>query len=478
MGNLLGRAFGLTISLEEKSRYYAMYGIGANYWKNKWLNFPVICCIILDMIISLYLALQMQSYSLPNVLFHLLIFPMVYSAWDFTYFNDHTRPRIKEERSAMCYWVFFINIFFSVPFIVIKIFLLSMYIPDISTDILPSPLTPLSFLIIWALISLPFIIKYQVIFGLFYWVTFSFVLILLCLTFPGFWFRRRYPFYVLDRQKLDEMMDNVGDNLLQKFLIKNKISDDEEDKLAMMKKPSKCNICSCELMTDLFTVKLTCNHKFHSACIERLFAQKFQHWCPTCNKNIHLYPIFNDNNISEADKQKSLLTKLHYYLLLLSNRPLKYYPIIYIAKKSLDSSSLKVIMFILLMLFSCAPILLALNAMFTDNQSICVLSNSFVLFIIFQYIAYSNLNLEFSMTKEDLNLIWTDHKMQSYETYVCINFLYQFSLFWNLYLLALSSYIIIPNFETFTLSEYILFGFLIYLDVFCHCALNISYLAS
>ena len=130
------------------------------------------------MLISLYLALRTQSvvtYALSNVLFHLQIFPMVYSAWDFTYYNDHTRPRDSSERYEMCYMVFFINIIFSVPFFVIKVILLTMYIPYISSDIILSPFTPIIFLIIWTLISLPFLFKYQVIFGLFYWIICCFV---------------------------------------------------------------------------------------------------------------------------------------------------------------------------------------------------------------------------------------------------------------------------------------------------------------
>ena len=481
MGNLLGRAFGLTISLEEKSRYYAMYGIGANYWKNKWLNFPVICCIILDMIISLYLALQMQSYSLPNVLFHLLIFPMVYSAWDFTYFNYYTRPRNEYHREAVCY-VFFINIFFSVPFCVIKILLLSMYIPDISTEILSSPLTPLSFLIIWALISFPFIIKYQVIFGLFYWVTFSFVLILLCLTFPGYWFRRRYPFYVLTKERLLELMTNLGSEspeiiddhgIIHEFLTKNTISDEEVGDIEGEKESPICYICRCELRTDLYIVKLTCQHKFHSACLERLFAQKFPCKCPNCNKSIELNQrslYISDTYISERDKQKSIVTKLHYYLLLFSHRPSKYYPMDYLTRRSSDIRARTCKKYIILRTLELT--ILPFIAGFTDQQSICVLSNSFIFLIVFQVSTY--LAMEDFLTTEDLNFIWTDNKMIYCETDVCANLLYQFSLLWNVFMLILSLFIIISISDTFAISEYLFLGFLIYkgfLDVFFHCAL-------
>ena len=475
MGNLLNQGFASTISLEEHSRYYAMYGIGANYWNNKWLNFPVICCIILDMLISLYLALQMQSvvaYALSNVCFHLLIFPLVWSAWDFTFYNDHTKPRLLCERESMSYYVFVINILFSVPFLVIKAVLLSLYIPYISNDILPWPFTPLSLLIIWSLISLPFIIKFQIIYGLFYWIACSFVLILLCFTFPGFWFQGG-SFYVIDCDTFETIMDNLGpertdvkyqgDNSIQLFLISNTIHDEllylEEEREHQI-----CYICGCQLLVDLHTIKLVCQHKFHSACLERFFAQQILHKCPNCNKDINIFQRKSRYNILEADKLKSPITKLHYYLLLLSYRPSKLY-LINIMNKNLR--------YLDVFLSTPGVIILPFIAGFTGHQSICVLSNSFIFLIIFQMIAYFT-SRESALTTEDLNYIWTDYIMHRFNGSVCEKLLYQLSLLWIIFMLTISSFIIIPIFDTFAIPEFLFLGFLIYQgihDIFFHCAL-------
>ena len=259
-------------------------------------------------------------------------------------------------------------------------------------------------------------------------------------------------------------MNNLGGTFIQMFLNKNKIHTDELMEIEGEGKIDICYICRCQLRTGCYIVKLACNHKLHSECIERSFAQHFPHQCPNCNKFINFYSIFN---LTETDEQKSSFTKLHYYLLLLPYRPSKYYPMNYLMKKRSGP-----VIFLDVFLSTLGIIILIFIAGFTDQQTICVLANSFIFLIVFKMLAYL-ISRDYYVTKEDLNFLWTDKKMFMLETYVCANILYHFSLIWIIFMLTLSILIIISIFDTLAIPEYIFLGFLIYegiLDILFHCA--------
>ena len=185
MGSIFQKAFEVIISLEEYTRFYMRKGVCYSYHHTHWLEFPVLVLIILDMLICLYMALYLQSttaYVLSNVLFHLLSLPMMITVI-FILNHNYNHPQ-KESLKEIDVLFFIMNSVCFVPFLVIKILLLSFYSEDISQ--LATFIDPLILQIIWIMISVPLFVRYGTILIALYWGIFLFISILFCFTFPGY----------------------------------------------------------------------------------------------------------------------------------------------------------------------------------------------------------------------------------------------------------------------------------------------------
>ena len=97
--------------------------------------------------------------------------------------HNYNHPQ-KESLKEIDVLFFIMNSVCFVPFLVIKILLLSFYSEDISQ--LATFIDPLILQIIWIMISVPLFVRYGTILIALYWGIFLFISILFCFTFPGY----------------------------------------------------------------------------------------------------------------------------------------------------------------------------------------------------------------------------------------------------------------------------------------------------
>ena len=69
----------------------------------------------------------------------------------------------------------------------------------------------------------------------------------------------------------------------------------------------ECAICSGLLLNPTKTTTLTCNHKFHTGCIKKWTANKYQAGCPICRANI-LY--FNNNEMITYNDYNTIVSSI------------------------------------------------------------------------------------------------------------------------------------------------------------------------
>ena len=365
---------------------------------------------------------------------------------------------------------FIINTIILVPFLVIKILLLSFYIEDISP--LATFIDPLVLQIIWIMISLPVFVRYGTIFITLYCGIFLFTAILFCFTFPGYISGRHvFPYYYIANEDLNRMYKEIDfqrneyeeiDAYNYPNFIKNK---EITEKTPLLE--DYCRICFNILdVKKMSIVRLDCNHAFHSLCLESWLFQKDK-CCASCNGKIIFHNMqYKPPKPHNQKESKSWITRLHYYPIIFSIKIFHFYSATVV--NSWFRPNLRVL-FIAYYIFSnliewiCLPFISG----FTTNRFICVLSNILILAILFQIFIQTFTMFDtdlFGNYKAEYADFWKDENLKRQMTtdIIMIVLIFQILYLFIFGIIGLSFYLILPGITAFSIVDYIFLGVIAY----------------
>ena len=378
-----------SLSAEAKIRKFCFKMACYTELKLQWICIPALCCIFLDLIISIYLASNFHptgGYVISNILIHFqFIIISYFSAYLSSRIFDIFRQMANVTLSDSKIFFVFSNTI-CVPYLILKLLIVFIYIPQFSIPNQFPTLTILQLQIFFGLLSIALFLWAGMIFCIIYWISLVFIGLLMIFIFPGIFCSKDLDYYKISENEYFIIINkmNIDDNGLPNrssflyfdFLQKRNVVLDDRDR-------EQCMICLDIMNSYQFVIKLDCGHIFHEKCIELSHQlTPYDQKCYICNdkysNTLHTDFDLDWNGLKLTYVEYSCITKFHYYM--------KAIPLIaaYSAGKSNDN------LFIQLNIGFNIAIIISLFFVtgFTNFQAIRVLSNSLSTIIVFEQLAY------------------------------------------------------------------------------------------
>ena len=195
MGSCIHKLLELNFSMQQHSQEFNMRLFSYILLKYRWTLIPAFISTILNIIFTLYVGIQIDSkvtyiLCIFNILLLFLAIIIIFHAIETYLFNGY--DDIFQYCEVVCSFTFS-NIFI-IPFFIIRLLIIFIYLPQCSDSYIPSGFTPLTFIIIWELISVPMLFSIGLIPCLLNTIILIFTAIFIILLSPGFCYKKQFVY--------------------------------------------------------------------------------------------------------------------------------------------------------------------------------------------------------------------------------------------------------------------------------------------
>ena len=156
MGSCIHKLLELNFSMQQRSQEFNMRLFSYILLKYRWTLIPAFISTILNIIFTLYVGIKIDSkvtyiLCIFNILLLFLAISLIFHAIETYLFNGFNA--IYQYIDVKCLFIFGNCII--IPFFIIRILIIFVYLPQCSDSYIPSGFTSVTFIIIWELTSVP-----------------------------------------------------------------------------------------------------------------------------------------------------------------------------------------------------------------------------------------------------------------------------------------------------------------------------------
>ena len=408
MGNRIQKLLERVLSLQQEIQMLSLQLFAYSIFRFKYLFIPTFLSTLVDLSISLYIALhsELKTLYILSIIVAILLFinlVMIYVIFDLIYFH-----RIYDLECAI---LFVFNYIYAIPFFIFKLLILFLCIPPSNFEYM----SVIHIQIIWGLISLPYIFKMGVIPSCLNLLMTIFTGLCFLILFPGFLTERPLDFY---RMRLDEFYP-IFDQIIQKDNLNTTeitlLSVYLERKCRYQLNEIKFRFCMengeydnsnrgiiCEVCRSYLNfqcqhnIRLDCEHIFHIGCLKIWLETNIERLeCPICK-----YPInLSDERLIDINTRPIL--KAHYTLAMYALIAYKKYKICFYHSRYFKHIPIIINLPIIL-------IILVIITAIINEQTIWVYSSMLCILILFQQLMIKDLNYTFPVRNITLDIYTTD----------------------------------------------------------------------
>ena len=328
MGSCIHKLLELNFSMQQRSQEFNMRLFSYSLLKYRWILIPAFISTILNIIFTLYVGIKIDSkvtyiLCIFNIFLLILAISIIFVLIGIYLFNGY--DNIYAYYNVVSFFTF--SNYFIIPFFFIRLLIIFVYLPLCSDSYVPLGFTPVNFIIIWELISVPMRFSLGLIPCLLNAIIFIFTALFIILLSPGFCYKKQFVYYHINytllKQFLAQMINSISGEKSKAIIIGNYL--ERECKLQLNEIIIMTNnrgeymiseICVlCKLPIDIENnmIRLVCYHIFHAGCLEiylnhRILASR----CFICQARIGL------TQERRIDINSRPIIKFHYYLVMYS----------------------------------------------------------------------------------------------------------------------------------------------------------------
>ena len=283
MGSCIHKLLELNFSMQQHSQEFNMRLFSYSLLKYRWTLIPAFISTILNIIFTLYVGIKIDSkvtyiLCIFNILLLFLAINIIFHAIE-TYLYNGTDVNL-HYINVNCSFII-CNIII-IPFFIIRLLIIFVYLPQCSDSYIPSGFTPLTFIIIWELTSVPMLFSLGLIPCLLNAIILIFTAIFIILLSPGFCSDKQFVYYhmnfTLFGQFLAQMIVSISGEGSQAIIIANYLERKcklQLNEIIMMTNNRAeyiiseiCVLCKLPIDIENNMIRLDCNHIFHAGCLE------------------------------------------------------------------------------------------------------------------------------------------------------------------------------------------------------------------
>ena len=326
MGSCIHKLLELNFSMQQHSQEFNMRLFSYSLLKYRWTLIPAFISTILNIIFTLYVEIKIDSkvtyiLCIFNILLLFLAINIIFHAIE-TYLYNGTDVNL-HYINVNCSFII-CNIII-IPFFIIRILIIFVYLPQCSDSYIPSGFTPLTFIIIWELTLVPMLFSLGLIPCLLNAIILIFTAIFIILLSPGFCYKKQFVYYhmnfTLFGQFLAQMIVSISGEGSQAIIVSNYLERKcklQLNEIIMMTNNRAeyiiseiCVLCKLPIDIENNMIRLDCNHIFHAGCLE-IYLNHIDSRCLICEAYIDL------TQERSIDINSRPIIKFHYYLAMYS----------------------------------------------------------------------------------------------------------------------------------------------------------------
>ena len=327
MGSCIHKLLELNFSMQQRSQEFNMRLFSYILLKYRWTLIPAFISTILNIIFTLYVGIQIDSkvtyiLCIFNILLLFLVMIIIFFAITTYLFirNDDI-----DQYCEVVVGLFTFSNIFIIPLFIIRLLIIFVYLPQCSDSYIPSGFTPLTFIIIWELTSVPLFFSLGLIPCLLNTIILIFTAIFILLLSPGFCYKKQFVYYhmnfTLFKQFSAQMIDSMSGQKRKAIKIANYLERKcklQLNEIIIMTNnrveyiiSEICVLCKLPIDIENNMIRLDCNHIFHAGCLEiYLNYNALASRCFICEARIDLTQELS------IDINSRPIIKFHYYLVM------------------------------------------------------------------------------------------------------------------------------------------------------------------